>query len=60
MKPILKDGKLIVKLSKLEMKQLAKAREIAAMLVALHQPVGDPAVEALDAILGEPADEAEG
>jgi hypothetical protein len=51
MKPILVDGRLTVELNKREEDILAKARDIAVLLVELHQPTGEPLVAALDKII---------
>lgn len=51
MKPILRDGKLIVDLSLRDTQVLKKARQIGELLAAMNQDTGKPLVEAVDAIL---------
>ena len=51
MKPILKDGKLVVTLHKVERTQLLSVIHIGRMLVALHQDEGATLIEAADAVL---------
>ena len=51
MKPIWKNGKLVVELHKPDVAILTKAMTIGAALTAMQQPTGPPLVEAVAAIL---------
>jgi hypothetical protein len=51
MKPLWKDGKFSVELHKPDVKELEKARGIGEALLQMNQLVGQPLVDAVDAIL---------
>lgn len=51
MKPLWKDGKLVVELHKPDVAILEKARAIGKALTAMNQGTGEPLVEAIDAIV---------
>lgn len=51
MDPILKEGKLSVRLHKPEVRQLEKAYGLGKLLLELHQPEGEALVGAVAAVL---------
>ena len=53
MKPLWKNGSLLVELHKPEIALLEKARELGKALSALHQPTGEPLIAAINKILNE-------
>lgn len=55
MKPVLRDGVLVVELTVRERETLTKAHEIAVLLDSLHQETGRPLMDAIAAVLGNTA-----
>ena len=51
MKPILKDGKLVVELHKPDVALLKRARELGLLLSLVDEGIGGPLVETINATL---------
>ena len=57
MKPLWKNGKLVVELHKPELILLRRAKDLGRQLNAMHQETGAPLVDAINVILGEKGEE---